>query len=857
VPGFTSEEIRTQIDKFLTTQVTSDRTKLGLRDTLSMRNQVYDILSTTLLLRPDSFFYLVWLTSNKLEGLRAAQAEDLATIQELDDFLEYRTKRITSTTELTNAQAAILQLNAGLNDRRTGQGIRGSIGPAVDRFRRSSDRFIHAELEPNVVREGVVTETPEEIRATIGERLQSILARHGNIKELAEALVEATARLDAVRLPETAVQAIVGRISDSLELVQETLEGDDALSESREAMLELLVMGTVLKKASSFGTPQETLAPLAGDATTLTLGGEGTPGSLLGMVSGPFNYDSTATNLLRTQVGTPPTQIDITLPGGSNASVRTPPTGGAAFTGAEDFSISVDGGFPQAFLVAGVHGSAAALAAYLDALPIGGATVTAVGSRVVITSDSFGDSSSIEVFISTAAQAAFIALVPLEIPYNRGEGVGIEEILDAVGAATAGISAEEVKEEFDAVSGTVSSGTPTVIDAVLSSGADLVMTADSPVVTSPSINFELLGVRAGMGLNVTAVEEFVILSVDKSTLTLTTDSPVTTTGTYEVGPDFRSVPDGARVILSADVNFRNTGAYRVDVGGGSIAHLVLDRSLSITPAMEAVSGNIFTSYLKVSAIAVGALEGIATFPADAGLTALGFTASAVQDQGLSASASSAVDLLARGVRPGDRLSLSVAGTPLPDQTVGTLDPATLTFSPGVEFQASDPTFSIGSERRGSWETLRIAVQAWLDDEAQSTTDDLEFQVSRLVRGANPSATIDATLTAYAKGLDVLQAASAAYVVPEERGILNVIRTLDEQGMDRARDLLINLELTDFFQMPKDSVSYSTHLIRTMADESRELVPVGKRWKSKTPNTQYEILSTRDHPTSRQNDPLNQ
>jgi hypothetical protein len=857
VPGFSSEEIQEQIERFLTTQVESAKTKLGLRDTIAMRDSVYDLLTTSLLLRPDSFFYIVWLATNRLEGVRSLQTTDVDAILEQAGFLDFRTKPIESTTELVNAQAAVLELNAGLNSRRTGQGVRGSIGPAVDRFRKSTERFVQDELEGNVVRDGTVTETPEEIRADLTTRLSEILSRHDTIFDLVTALVEAVVRLDGVRLPETAVQGIVGRIQDRLEALQETLEGDTALAESREAMLELLVMRTILAKASNFRTPVQVVAPLAGDPTTLTLAGGGTSavGSLTGTISAPFNYDSQTANLLRVQVGTPFTQVDITLPGGSNAALQSAAlTFPFTFNAATRLRVVIDDVLQAEVDPAdGPHASAAALASVLDGL-YAGWTVTDSGSQLIFTSNGFGDSSSLEILGDTVARARFLGEIPLETPYNRGTGVAITDVLSAVGAGTALVRAEEVRTEYGDVSGTVSSGTPDTVDSVLASGADLIMTVNSAVVTSPSVNFELLGVQAGMALDVSAppsvAGQYSILSVSESTLTLATVSPDTATATYEAGPDYRSVPDGARVSLSPTIDFRNAGFYRVAVSGGAVAHLTLDRSLSVA-AIETVSGEATTSFLKITAASTGPLEGIATFPADAGLTALGFVASATQDQGLAANATlSGIDLLARGVRVGDLLRMTYLTTSLPEQTITAVTPTTLAFTPGVEFQAGDPTYSVVSARYEAWEVLRAALQTWLDDETQSDTTDLEFHVGRLIRGATFSQQIEDVVSDYREGLaglTGLQTALLAYVVEEERTILNVLRTLDEQGMDRARDLLVTLELTDFFTMSKDSVSYSTHLVREMAEVTRAVTPVGRTQKSKIPGEQNIIISDTEEP----------
>jgi hypothetical protein len=849
--GFSSEEVQAQVERFLTTQVASTKNKLELRDTLAMRDAVYDMLSTSLLLRPDSYFYLVWLASNRLENLRAQQAEDVETIQELSGFLDFRTQRIGSTAELVNAQAAVLELNAGLNARRTGQGIQGAIGPAVDRFQRSTDRFIRAELEPNVVRSGTVTETPEEIRAVIRDRLQQVLERHEEISSLVEAIAEAVVRLSATSLPESTVRDIVGRMQDRLEALQETLEGDTALSESRESMLELLVMRTLLVKASSFREPRLVLVPLAGDNSTASLDSGLEPGGITGSANGPFNYDALVTNLLRVQVGTPFTQVDVTLPGGSNAQVQSAPLTfpGFTFTVGADITVSLDGGSPSTVTApAGAYASSAALAAALDPL-IAGWTVLGSGSRVVFYSDTFGDGSEIIFSAPTGASAQFFVDLPLEEISNKGRGPSTEELLDVIGGATTQFSAEEELVDYGSFSGSVGSGTPTTIDVVLASGADLDTTNGSTVVSSPSLNFSLLGVEAGMGISITApfALDAVVVSVDGGTLTLDQAATATATATYEVGTDFRGVPDGARVDLGGQDDQRNTGLYRVAVSGGKIAHLVLNRALLATP--EIVAGSIFTSFLRVVAPSAGPLDGIATFPADVGLTALGFTASATQAKGQANTArvATGVDFLARGVRIGDLLKMVFSTTPLADQLVESVSTDTLVFGPGATYPGGSVTYAVHSARYTAWEALRVAMQAWLDDDTASDVTAFEFQVGRLVGGANPSGQITGVIDAYASGLEDLRLASASYVVPEERTILNVLRTLDEQGMDRARDLLVTLDLEEFFTMSKDSVSYSTHLIRTTASVTREIAPVGKSYKSKIPGEQNVILSNREEP----------
>ena len=71
--GYTSDEVQAAIDKFLLGAVSVPKTHLNSRDVVAARDDVYALLTTALLLRPNVYFYVIWLAKNKLEALRRAQ----------------------------------------------------------------------------------------------------------------------------------------------------------------------------------------------------------------------------------------------------------------------------------------------------------------------------------------------------------------------------------------------------------------------------------------------------------------------------------------------------------------------------------------------------------------------------------------------------------------------------------------------------------------------------------------------------------------------------------------------------------------------------------------------------------------
>jgi hypothetical protein len=323
--GFTSDEVQEAVNRFLFREVSVPRLKTGARDTLAIRDVIYDLVTTTLLLRTDSYFYLVYLAKNALRALVAQQIADLSQLDADAPNASRPAQLIDSTTDLTNAQAAILNVNAGLNSRRSGQGVRGSIGPAVDRFRRSVARFVSTELSKNVVSGTEIVETGEEVQAAIETTFAAITARHAELTQRAALLEQGTTNLASVSLPQSSVQGIVSRIQTRLAEVQDLLEGDSAIAESRGAFLELLTMRSLLTKASTFENPRQVLMPRVGDSSEVTLvDSGGVEARIAGTTSGPFNY-AVGTQLDIVANGTPYT---VDLPRGGSPEIRSVPLTG-------------------------------------------------------------------------------------------------------------------------------------------------------------------------------------------------------------------------------------------------------------------------------------------------------------------------------------------------------------------------------------------------------------------------------------------------------------------------------------------------------------------------------------------------
>lgn len=824
MPGYTSEEVQSSIDKFLMGQVSTPLTSLGARDVLRTREDVYALLTTTLLLKPESYFYVILLAKNRLEALRQQQLVALNFI--LDSAtsagLQRRGTPVTSTTELTNAQAALLNVNASLNAHTSAR----ALTPELNRFRSSIERFVTRALAPNVVDAGVPTETAGELREKVKVAWAAVVTRHAQMVTLAEAISAALDALGGVRLPERAVQALVSNISTRLTELTTTLADDKSLSTHRESMLELLTMRTLLGRVSLFRTPSLLLAPLTGDSSTVEASGGSSPPRLFGSVSGPFNIPPTST--LDFELGSPVSVVSLSGFRYSNAEVESialsyPLT----FAAGASLQIRVDGVlYPAQSYSLGSYVSSvlfvASLNSYFSANSIP-ALAYASGGRVLLRSNTHLDVSSIEVLMGTPGELAFQQVVGFR-RYATATPVSAREVMLTC-AVTSEVRFVEARTEYWSGQGTTLGGS--TLDASLATGT--VDTAAGGTSFLASVNLEARGVRKGMTISIGGVPNQ-LMSVVGGVFTVL--QPLTAGGVeaFVVGVDFSEVPTGARVHVSSTQVPLNSGYYRLI--GGDVGEVTVDRPFFATG--DSVSVLVESSYLDVETAGVSIADGVAAWPASSVATALGYPASATQTRVLVTKLQSSVDFAVRGVTPGDVVVVG-GSTTTAEQASGT----TLNVA-GLPFFAGAAAYTVKSYRYVRWESLAAAASAFAASVSLKAAD---FAITRIVSGAAPVALL-ATGGPVDKYLTTLTnlGAISNYDVPAERSIDNIIKMLAEQGFDRAADLLTTLRITEFFEMHPDGVSYATHAERTIADVTRLVAPISRLSKSFLGHPEVRLLS---------------
>jgi hypothetical protein len=834
---FTDEEYEAAVLRYLTSEVTTTRSEAGTRDVVAAKTQVYEIISAAFLLRPAALFAVCWMASNNLRALVIEQLADMQAILEAAPRVSKTSLKVESTTDLHNAEASLLTLTSAFSAR--SRGVAGGIGPAIQRFSSSIERFMRGELAKNTVEGDDIVRTPEELRVEVAARWKTARARHEEIVSGVENLAAALDTFTGVRLPDSVVGSLLVRIQTRLAELTTQMEATTAARDSRTALLDLSAMRTLLAQAARFKVPELKRAPLTGDAPAgVLLGSTGSPASILGTVSGPFNYGPGTT--LQYSVGG--AAGSLVLPGSSGAELRgqamlayTDPPSDA------ECAVRVDGTtvVTAPMLVWG-DGETAALA--LDAA-LEGVAVTwdAVTGQLVFRSESVDDGASLELLGESTEREAFCTwlLASGTLRVVRGVPVPIDDIVTAI-RADARLVPSVVRQLGPAFAARRSASELDVLIHRLVEREDLV--GDGTAQARAAADLEALGVEAGMVL-VTTAPTFAfwpIVAVSGPVLELQGTLPAGT-HTYYVGANFAEVELGSRVYLAGNAD---AGLYRVVLGGGT--KITLDRALTSAEPVQVTS---IVSELLALQLRDTSSTATLTILDSPGATALGLLPQAVVAS--LDTFDTRADLGARGAEVGDILVLENLTGGQAQRRVASIAGTTVRLTEPVRYEATELRYVLRSAPVQDYVELRTDLRIVQADNAFSDATALDQTVGRLARGARYIGELATVLTGYIATLLELVQIADEYEVQRDPTVEQALRVMVEHGFDRAADLFVALRLDEFFALDADGVSYKTWVMRTAADVVREVVPVTK--STRDPTSTWRTLSVQPStfdPTSR-------
>lgn len=176
----------------------------------------------------------------------------------------------------------------------------------------------------------------------------------------------------------------------------------------------------------------------------------------------------------------------------------------------------------------------------------------------------------------------------------------------------------------------------------------------------------------------------------------------------------------------------------------------------------------------------------------------------------------------------------------------------ITFTSPLLYEAGAWSYEVQSYRVYQYQTLVSGpaspyVDEFLLSQYVTRFSDLDALLGRLINGAKYVGQIQTGVQQYKTDLTALQTALQTYSVPSERSIDNVVKTMREQGLDRATDIFLALKISEFFSMDPDGVSYSTWLAHQSARAAREVAPVSKLAKGPLIVQEWRPLSFQTNP----------
>lgn len=784
--SYTSTEIAASVSRIVRKEITtSELGTQAARDVVGTKNQLYDLFTISLLLDPEMFFYLIYMASNMLRRLVSDTYDDLSEIASLAPTLGRPTGKVTSTTALTNARAALLTLSAATSGPRSGTSV------AVSNFRSNILRFIDSQLAPTLVANGDIQRTPEEVKARIAELWAAIEEREDAIVERQVYITISLAMLEKINLPSTALQTLSTNIRAQLDSITDSMKLDDQ-SATRLAFLDLMTMRSILTQATNFATPAYTKFPLRREsAVSEQVDSVGLPATLSS--TGPYIYGRNTT----IELDAYGTALDPTLPGTAQPELRTAElTFPLAFT-TETLAL-VDAAGSHALTFDASYASGAELEADLNTkLPINITAVWLEDDSVLGFYGGIEGGDFLQVVGTGSAEdlAGMVLLFGTQPPVSHMTPVGadvVAEALNQLPSLNCTHHRRTANQTFEQTS--------TLIDVAIVDGTAAVSGAQVS-----GFIFSKHGARRGQQLWVDGVS-YIISRVTDDVLELE-------------GADFD--PGAVQFTLQEDL----TGFTHARVAFGAYqGHYAIEELAEGTVLFDRViGGGVCTLYEEGFTLETATATTDASLTAGAGAdTILGMTgASAAQVSTFT----TPIALRDRRVVVGDTLFATAPSGVVYTRLISAYDDTTVTVSTPVPAASGVWSIEVASTRIIDHQTLVVAMD--------NRQDPLDFKTTalRLTQGAKYSSAYEADLVALLADQQTLIDALDSYSVPPSHAARAVIQSFQEQGLDRALDFLLRVDVRGFFDLSADGTSYSTHFMRTAAEVTKEVAPVSSNPRS--------------------------
>jgi hypothetical protein len=260
--NYSDAQISDAVAQFIKSSIVVKKDALGPIDVSAKYEETLQLFSSTLILDPNSIYYLIFLASNKLNA-EVLKAIDL--IQDIDIAIQEMSNKsvpITNTGQLGNAASALLTTNSILT-----QNSAVSEKP-LGQYNKAVGSFVVASLAPNIKKDGAIVRPPQAAQAAARADLTSLAPMYIDILSWAARLMTIlpiagggqfkSLNLQAIALQESLIQARADLISLQKAFEDPATSQDQKIAMTKDAYLRIVAGQAVVNNLSVVEDP---LAP--------------------------------------------------------------------------------------------------------------------------------------------------------------------------------------------------------------------------------------------------------------------------------------------------------------------------------------------------------------------------------------------------------------------------------------------------------------------------------------------------------------------------------------------------------------------------------------------------------------------
>lgn len=910
--NFTETEIEAAVTKFVRNEVKTERTDLGPLSTGYTFEEVREFVASTLVFDPSSVFYLLSLAANRVNQDVTQALEYLDDIIVAIDEVGRDTAKVTQTSLLEDAAAALLEVE------RTIETKNAITERPFNRYAQALDTFTTKSLTPNVRRLGAgfpdtyeIVRPPQKAQSSIKINIAELRDLHKVIVEEATQLTVAMSEFLAANLPLVSIQTTLPKVRNDLRSWKARLDAatrDGAIEITRDVFLSIYAGRSVVTNLTSISDPRDSRmasTPTSSDRAAAAYPcEESTPAELTSGIGGPFLVTDTTNKIYLKVNGGPVQTATLEVPdkasisgakdetfdiysASSKAKLTSGSVGPYTVPSAPNniFDVFVDGVGFRAVLTSGSR-TAAQIAPEIDAatrIDGGGGTFSGVATALdtagtlELEHDTVGENTITLGSEPTLNPALGFVDEESDTGVQQNNQIRLEHqsVLNEWITLTAGLArtAAQVAADIDAnpyfkaeaETITTASGTITVVKITSDADGENSHLRVSSVNSTQEAAVETLGFYEGQEdrgdfLPVRKVKEAldqlsgIEVDLEEELLQSGNDGTAVLTALYQL-----RLPTGT-ITAAADssdmlriTNGENIGWYQIAsiTLGVSFDEITVTRAFPVTTGLEA-QNQAWELHRRRFTIRSSSEDVDSQIDVDSGLDtahlALGLSTTPVVGSVSGVrikDGSKFLNFSREDVVAGDRLTLRGPAYTTQHTVVSvTYDGYQIEVTPSVNSDLSGHEYIVESEGAIAYSGFISDLTDWFNDtlypsKFEEDILELERVLNPLLVNRNPSAALIGTARTTTNNLRAVYARPTPSSTPRLTEILTDFTTsvvpridalldmLQERGMDRAHDLLLLGEFSEFFGVTKDGSSYGGNLLEKLRSIAQNDVPQGR------------------------------